>query len=325
MMFVAVVHAQEPVAVTAQTLRELRVDRELRAPASVVAANRANVTSEVTALINGVLVDVGSHVSEGQLLVQLDDANARLALAQARASLAALEAQIVQARQRLKKAEDLLEKDFVSDDELIGRQTDLAVLEANLQGQFVSIELAELSLARTRIKAPFDAAVVERQAQVGSFAMPGTPLMTLVQTGDREVDAEVDPRFAGYLPDGSNLRFVSQGQEWPVSLARLSSVIETNSRVLRARLHFDAEPAAIGTAGHLIWKAAEGLVPAELIVKRGEQLGVFVAEDGRARFVAMPSAQDGRPAVLDSSGETLVVVDGQYRLQDGDVISVSRE
>ena len=317
--------AADPVPVTVQRLGDLLIDKELRAPATVISANRALVTSEVSALIEDVPVDVGDTILEGETLVVLDDNNNRLMLAQAKARLAALKAQIAQARHRLDKAEELLEKNFVSDDELLARQTDLAVLEANLREQEVFIRIQELDLSRTTIRAPFDAAIVERQAQVGSYAMPGTVLMTIVQTDGREIDAEIDPRYAVALPAVSDLRFVSQGREWRVELARLSSVIETDTRILRARLKFPGDPAPIGLTGELVWNEATGLVPVSLIVQRGEALGVFVANSSTAHFVAIADAQEGRPVKLDLPPDTQIVISGHVRLQDGDSLQIDQE
>jgi RND family efflux transporter MFP subunit len=317
--------AADPVAVTVMPLGDLLVDRELRAPATVISANRALVTSEVSALIQEVPGDVGDTIRKGETLVVLDDDNNRLMLAQARARLAALEAQIAQAQHRLDKAEELLEKDFVSDDELLARQTDLAVLKANQKEQEVLVRIQGLALSRTVIKAPFDAAIVERQAQVGSYAMPGTALMTIVQTDGREIDAEIDPRYAVALPTVSDLRFVSQGREWRVELSRLSSVIETDTRILRARLKFADDAAPIGLTGELVWNEATGLVPVAQIVQRGDALGIFVARSDTANFVPIPGAQEGRPAPVDLSPDALIVVRGQVRLQDGDIVSISRE
>lgn len=315
----------DAVPVTVQRLDELLLDRELRAPAIVVAANRAIVTSEVTALIARVAADVGAEVSRGQLLVQLDDDNARLALAQARASLAALDAKIVEAKWRLARAEELLDRDFISDDELVGRRAALEALQAEREGQLVAIEIAALALERTRIRASFDGVVTARQAQVGSLAAPGTPLLTLVQSGGREVDAELDPRYAGHIPQAIALRFVSRGREWPIRLARLSSVIETDTRRLRGRFEFLGDAAAIGSSGEVAWTEPARMVPVALIVQRGNEFGVFVVRDATAVFVAIPSAQEGRPAPLELPADTLIVSRGHARLQHGDALQISRE
>lgn len=315
----------QPVPVSVQRLGDLRVVRELQAPATVMSANRAIIMSEVTALIEEVLADVGASVAKGALLIRLDDDNARLALAQDQASLEALDAQIVEAKQRLTRAQELLSRDFISDDELIARQTDLAVLQANRQGQVVRIQISELALGRTRIRAPFAATVVQRQAQVGNFAQPGTPLLTLVQTDQREVDAELDPRYALHIPNVSNLRYVSQGREYPVELTRLSDVIETDTRKLRARLRFTADAAPIGSSGQLAWSEDSGVVPVTLIVQRGSAFGVFAARNGKAVFIEIPAAQEGRPAPLDLPDDTMIVSRGHVRLQNGDQLQITGE
>jgi membrane fusion protein, multidrug efflux system len=319
----AIATAETPV--TVRDLGDVLVAREFGAPASVIAANRTVVTSQITALIDEIAIDVGDLVEKGQLLVKLDPADTRLALAEAEAALAAQEAQLQDAQQRLRRAENLLERDFVSEDELNARQTEVAVMEANRNRQRVAIRNARLALSRTEVYAPFDAAVVERQAQVGNLASPGSPLLTLVQTDDREVDAEVDPRYAEQLKVTSNLRFVSEGREWPVELARLSTVIEADTRKQRGRFRFASEPAPIGATGELVWDEASGLVPVSLIVQRGNSLGVFTARDGHARFVALPSAQEGRPAAIDLPVDTPIVTGGHVRLQDGDPIQITRE
>lgn len=317
--------AQEVVPVVVQPLGEVLVDRKISAPATVLSINEATITSQITALVDGIAADVGEDVALGDLLVRLDDANARLALDQAEADLAALEAQIVEAEQRLARAEELLKKDFISDDELDNRRTSVTVLKANRRRQQVAVDRAKLDLARTEIRAPYDATIVARQGQVGGLATPGSPLLTIAQRTDREVDAEIDPQDTASLLDADDLRFESRGRAWPVSLARLSDVIETDTRKQRGRFHFARDAAPIGASGHVVWTDASALVPVNLVVQRGTALGVFTAEDGQARFVPLRAAQEGRPAPADLPQDTMIVTRGHVRLQDGDPLEVTRE
>jgi len=318
-------HAAEAIPVTTQRLGDLLVDTERRAPAVVISANRADITSQVSAIIQEVLRDVGANVKKGELLIRLDNANARNSLAQAHSSLDAIDAQILEAKSRVAKAEELLGKDFISDEELVARRANLAVLEANRSGQLVAVNIAELELARTRITAPFDAAIIARAAQVGSYAQPGTPLITLVQTDSREIDVELDPRYAVEIPSVSNIRFVSQDIVWPVKLARLSAVIDIATRVVHARFLFTQDVAPIGTSGQLVWSESSDVVPVALIVQRGSELGVFIAENDTAKFIVIPSAEEGRPASVNLPPETLIVSRGHVRLQDGDTLKVTHE
>ena len=129
--------------VTVQRLGDLLIHKELRAPATVISVNRAIIRSELAALIKDVPIDIGNTVRKGRTLVILDSDNNRLMLNQSEARLAALKAQIVQAKQRLDKAQELLEKNFISDDELLARETDLAVLEANHQEQKILVRIQD--------------------------------------------------------------------------------------------------------------------------------------------------------------------------------------
>jgi len=317
--------ADGAVPVAVEPLSEQFIDLEVRAPAIVVAANRAVITAQVSALIRVIEADVGASVAAGDVLVRLDNADTTLAVERARAELAALDAQIRQAEQRLQHGEELFARNFISDDELLERRTSVSVLRANRDAQALAVQNAELNLSRTRITAPYAATVVARQAQVGSLAMPGTPLVTLVQTDQREVDADLDPRYADNLHAARALHFESRGRRWPVDLKRLSSVIDSDSRIQKGRFGFTAEAAAIGTSGEIVWLDANGLVPVPLIVQRDERLGVFIAAGSRARFVPLPDAQEGRPARVPLPADTLIVVRGQSRLQDGDELQITRQ
>ncbi|MEQ8207876.1 MAG: efflux RND transporter periplasmic adaptor subunit, partial [Woeseia sp.] len=297
---------------------------EIRAPATVVPANKAVITAQVTGLIEVVEKDVGAAVKKGDVLVRLNDDDAQLGLDRARADLQALDAQIEQAAARLKRGEDLISSSFISDDDLLDRRTTLAVLRANRAAQELGIRSAQLALSRTRITAPYEATVVARAAQVGSLAQPGTPLVTLVQTSAREVDADIDPRYAAGLPAAQELRLESQGQSWPLGFTRLATVIDAAARTQKGRFGFAGSPAAIGTSGEVVWREASGLLPVPLIVQRDGQLGVFVADGTTARFVALPNAQEGRPASANLPGDTLLVIRGQSRLQDGDKLKIDR-
>ncbi|NNE59466.1 MAG: efflux RND transporter periplasmic adaptor subunit [Woeseia sp.] len=314
--------AQVPVEVA--PLSSQLVELEIRAPATVVPANRAVVAAQVGALISEVLVDVGSIVDKGDELIRLDQADASLAAQRAEAELNALDSQIAQAERQLTRGEELFASNYISDDELLVRRTNVAVLTANRAAQQLAIRSAKLALSRTSVRAPFAAAVVERAAQVGSLAQPGTPLITLVQVSNREVDAELDPRNVASIESAAELRFESQGSAFPVTVSRLSPIVETDSRIQRGRFRFVEATAPIGASGEVVWRDAAGLLPITLIVQRDQQLGVFVADGQKARFMALPMAQEGRPARANLPPDTLLVVRGQSRLQDGDELSFSR-
>ncbi|MEZ5602395.1 MAG: hypothetical protein R3F36_16330, partial [Candidatus Competibacteraceae bacterium] len=54
-----------------------------------------------------------------------------------------------------------------------------------------------------------------------------------------------------------------------------------------------------------------------------QTLGAFVVENGHARFLPAPAAQEGRPFAMALSPETPMVVRGQQGLTDGQAVTIT--
>lgn len=144
--------------------------------------------------------------------------------------------------------------------------------------------------------------------------------MVFTETDRIELDAEIPDEIADTLVRAEKIEFRSRNESWPLELARLSSVIETEKRSRQARFHFTGPAPAVGRSGEVVWQASRGLLPSSLVLQRQGKLGVFLAENGVARFHVLPNAQEGRPVVIDLPASTQVIVTGRDRLQDGDLI-----
>jgi hypothetical protein len=67
----------------------------------------------------------------------------------------------------------------------------------------------------------------------------------------------------------------------------------------------------------LRWKDVQVHVPAQFIVQRGKLLGVFIEQNAKATFVALPNAQEGRATPVQLPPETKIVTRGAAALQEG--------
>jgi RND family efflux transporter MFP subunit len=314
--------AQTADSVIVRPFREVALPDTGAAPASIIAPNDSRMAAEVTARVARIHVEVGGKVKAGDLLLELDAADYRLALAQVEAQVSATQARVALAEQRLQQALSLRKKQFVSDDAVLELQTGVQAAEADLAVAQAQRAIAARTVEKCRIVAPFAGVVLERQAQVGALATPGTTLLRLVDLGPPEIEAQVPAAQADELPQARELFFDSQGQHYPARLLRLSPVVEKAARTRLARLAFINETAPAGSSGILRWKSAAALLPAELLVKRGQALGVFVVESDHARFVSAPDAQEGRPFAMSLPPETWVVTHGHQGLTDGQPVAV---
>ena len=316
--------AQESVRVTALPLSEVQSVTMAQAPAQVIASNESTIAAEVDAVVRKVNVEVSDSVKKGAVLVRLDRRDFELDLAQAQANLAAQEARIKRGEVRLERAQELAKSQFVSEDELLERETDLDVIRADQKVVQVSVSSAKRELDKTIIVAPFDGVVVTRDAQVGAFATRGTPLLTLAETGRPRLIAQISSSDTDSVKNGLNLAFKNEQGRWPVRLIEIGNVLNNRTRVQSARFEFFDQQPLVGATGYLVWQRPERVVASNIVVRRGGQLGVFTLENNKASFTPLPDAQEGRPAIVQLPDDTLVVVEGQQRLQNGDTVVNAR-
>jgi len=298
-------------------LASVAIQPQRSAPAQVIARFEAKIAAEVAARIAHLAFDVGETVREGSVLVRLDDGDARLALARAEAQLAAAQARAAQTAAQTGRARELAQRAFISADALQAREAELAVAEAEVRLAEAGLATARRALDKHVVRAPFDGIVRARSGQLGELASPGTPLYLLTASDGREVAAQVTATDAVSLRNARDIEFETAGERRSVRLQRLSALIEREARTLEARLRFVGAPAAIGSEGRLLWRDVRPHLPPELLVRRDGRVGVIVAESGKARFVALPEAQEGRPAATSLPAASEIVVSGQQALADG--------
>lgn len=314
--------AQSSPSVRVAPLSDVLVDSQRRAPAEVLPLNDSVLAAEVDAIVAEVNADVGTSVRAGDLLIALDESDFRLQVEAAEASLSAAEAQLADATAKLDRARRLSQERYVSEDELLTRQTALALGEAEIRGARSRRDIAQRNLEKCRILAPFDGVVQSREAQLGAYVTVGMPLLRLTQTNRIELAAAVPAAIADGLETTEAAWFESRGQRWSVELLRLSPVVDPGRRSRQARFSFADEAPAAGRSGQLVWREARGQVPASLLSRRDGRLGVFLHEEGRAVFHPLPGAEEGRPTTADLPGATEIIVQGRERLQDGDTVSL---
>lgn len=304
------------------SVAEVALYPERSAPASVVGKHEARLSAEVAAPIQAIPVDVGQTVRKGQVVVRLDARDAQLALERAQAALAQAEARHALARAQFERARALREKNFISAEALTVRETELAAAVADLRAAKAQRDTARRALEKHTLRAPFDAVVRERRGQVGELAAPGTVLLTLVSHTELELAAQLQPRDAESLQRAVSAApiFESATGRYELKPLRVSPAVNRESRSIEARLAFVGPAPAAGSEGRLVWREAQAHLPAELLVQREGRLGVFVVEGGKARFHALPQAQEGRPAPLDLPADARIVTQGRHAVQDGQAL-----
>lgn len=152
--------------------------------------------------VEGEIIKIGSHfepgkiVEAGELLVQLDPSDYEIALSSRESELQQSMADLTLEKGRQKVAQSeykrvVGKKLNPAQRALVLREPQLKNVEARIAGDKAAVDQAQLELSRTTIKAPFDAQIIERMANVGSQVNRGDSIAHLIGINEYWVIAKV--------------------------------------------------------------------------------------------------------------------------------------
>ncbi len=203
-------------------------------------------------------------------------------------------------------------------------------LESTLAGRRADVALAELSVERCRVVAPFAGQIDTLNVEAGDQAQMGMQLVSLMDTQHIEIPIELP---ASYRPmvdtdDACTLTVESMpGFAWQGRIARVAPSVDTRSRTFAAFVEVDnAEQATPLTPGYFVTASVTGPTLEDVLtVPRGAIVSdaVFVANDTNAiRRIVHVKRNVGALAIVEGelADGDLVIVSNLDILEDGDDI-----
>lgn len=187
--------------------------------------------------------ETGRMVKKGELLAQLEKTSYQQAVAQAKADLAQskldyLEEQRTGEQARLEWKRSGLEGEPSSD--LVLRKPQLNVSKTALDNAQVSLLKAQMDLDKTAIKAPFDALIVSREIQPGSYLNTGSEIATLYSTDRVEIEIPLSSKQWQNLPEFNNQKLTGQQTStWAVKLTDADGKNNWQGQVIRVQQHLN--------------------------------------------------------------------------------------
>lgn len=288
------------------------------APAAVLALNEPVIAAETSGRVLDIRPLVGDRVSLDQPLVVLDCRLQTSQLAAEQSALERIRSETAFARSQLKRAHDLKDKRSISEELVEQRQTELDIARANDADQREQVAQRKIDVERCTVRAPFTAIVTKRLASIGTLAAPGTQLLQLVQRDELELSAELQAEELQTLAKQASFHHL--GIDYPVALRTIVPVIDPRTRTAEVRYRFPGDTPFVGAAGRLVWNTGKTTLPVTYVVRRDGRLGLFLADDGKARFHPLEGALEGQPPIVDLPADTRLITAGRHRLQPGDAI-----
>ena len=242
-----------PVTYQTQAARRGALTVSVTATGALEAVTTVEVGSEISGLVETVLVDANDRVRRGQVLARLDTDRLEAEVTQAEANLTAAKAASDQAvatleEQRLqtRRTERLAENQYVAPQELETARAAFDRAQAavtNSRSQIsvaeAALEVARTTLRKASIRAPIDGLVLSRsvdpgQAVAASFQTP--VLFTLAEDLQRmELRVDVDEADVGQVEAGQSATFAVDaypGRTFPASVTKVHYAPKTVSGVV---------------------------------------------------------------------------------------------
>ena len=317
----------------------------------------ASVAPKIGGRIERIFVDFGDPVRRGQLVAELDDAEAEQEVAQAEADLAVAEANVQEATSALNTAlreyervQTLRERGVASESQLDlveadrqARTAELAVAEAQVRRAQSAVESARIRRGYTRVEATWadgddERVVAERFVDTGNTVSANTPLLRVVELDPLEAVVYVTERDYARMGVGQEAMLQTDAfpnESFPASVIRLSPVFRQESRQARVDLEVPnpqrrLKPGMFARVTIVLDRVEDAtIVPVEALVNREGETGVFLVDPETMQARYLPVQVGIRtPRLAQVTGEGLrgrVVTLGQQLLEDGTPVVIPED
>ncbi|HYJ39289.1 MAG TPA: efflux RND transporter periplasmic adaptor subunit [Steroidobacteraceae bacterium] len=309
-----------PAFVTLAPVRTERISQKLEALGNARANESVDISTKLSNIVTAVTFRDGERVKRGQVLVQLDNA-------QARADVAAAQAAVTESESLYNRSRELLNTQALS-------KSSFDQLEATLKANRARLGAASARLEDTVIRAPFSGRVGLRRVSVGTLISPGDVITTLDDTSVIKLDFAVPENFLASLREGLTIRATAPafpGRTFAGSVSSIDSRVDIATRSVTVRALLTNEDGALKPGMFLNVSLANDerealVIPEEALTPEAERQFVFVVTDGKVsrREVRIGGRRPGSVEILAGvvAGER-VIVEGTQKVRDGAMVQAA--
>lgn len=299
---------------------------------------RARVESRLGFRVGGKIisrkVDVGAIVARGQVLMQLDPQDMQLAQSQANAGLKAAESNRDLAKAELKRYQDLREKNFVSQAVLDSKETAFKAAQASYEQALAAFRNQSNQAGYTTLVSDVNGVVTGVDAEVGQVVAPGTPVVRVAQTGEKEIVIGIPEDKVDALRRMTDVRVRTWAKPEvvvPGKLRELSPVADPATRTYTAKIAIPNAPDHIklGMTAYVIFSArsqnAMIKLPLTALFQDKSATAVWIVENGAVKPVQVQVAGTSGNDIVIAGGITpgqTVVTAGVNLLKPGQKVKI---
>lgn len=289
--------------------------RRSRAVGTLTASDSVTISPEIAGRVIKISDRQGSGVQAGDLLAELDTAMYRAQIADATAKKVLWEANAERAR-------SLMAKGAGTQKALDEAVSELGIAEA-------ALNLANATIAKTRITAPFSGELGLRQVSIGEYLTPGQAIFTLARIDRLNVDFTLPQTELAVVRPGTKVMVRTDaypGETFTGAVLAIDPNLDPAARAVSVRAEIENADGRLKPGLFIEVDIETGTVagavtiPEEALVARGDKIFVYQLKDNKAELVAVTTGlrEAGKVQIVEgiASGAT-VVTDGQMKLRPG--------
>lgn len=303
----------------------------------------AEIKPQITGKILKRLFEEGAVVQEGELLYIIDPAPFEATLHKAQAAQKKAEAELIYAREVLKRNEELAAREYISQLDFEKFQQNIEVADAELNAASAKLEEAQIELGYCYIKAPFTGRISYNTEDPGSIVSKNQTVLTqLLQTDPLKVEFNVtDIEFERVLHFRKkaplSCRVASRATPPTTGLGLLTAAdnkIDTKTGTIRLQAVIDNHQAAFWPgqyvdASLILYVEKDAvIIPASACIIEGEKYYAYIIENHIAKRVEIEIRDKNTERAIVSKGikgGDLVITDGQFNISSGKAVRVVKE
>ncbi len=210
-------------------------------PADVQPFMQAAIHARASGYLKSWLVDIGTSVTNGQLLAVIDTPEINQQLAQARAQLDQAKASLALAKTTAARWTELLKTASVSEQETAEKVADLALQKANVEAAQANVRRLTDLENFGRVTAPFAGIITARNTDIGQLiaADSGPELFDLAQTDPLRIYVRVPQQYIHAIAPQQMAELTFQelpGKIFKATVMRTAGAVDPGSRTLLVEL-----------------------------------------------------------------------------------------
>lgn len=283
-------------------------------PANVEAFIQASIHARASGYLKDWFVDIGDHVTNGQVLAEIDTPELDEQLAQARAQLDQAKASLGLAKITADRWNTLLKTASVSEQDAAEKQSDYILQQANVEAARANLQRLQDLKSFDRVTAPFTGVITDRNTDIGQLitAGSGPELFGMAQTDPLRVYVQVPQQYVHDILAGqkAELTFLElPGRTFEATVSQTSGAVDPVTRTLQVELQVPNPKGELFAGSYAQVRFNESAAPGALTISDNAIIfraqGTQVAIVGPDNKVQLRDVKVGR-----DFGDSIEVLDG---------------